>query len=52
MLPHIKKQYKNKNLLYPETVPHLKGIPLWELNAYGGLPMSASNKKVARKVRG
>jgi hypothetical protein len=52
VLPHIKKQYKNKNLLYPEVVPHLKGIPLWELNAYGGLPMSASNKKVARKVRG
>jgi hypothetical protein len=52
VLPHILKQYKNKNVLYPGVVPHLKGIPLWELNAYGALPMSASNKKVARKVRG
>ena len=52
VLPHILKQYKNKNVLHPDVVPHLKGIPLWELNAYGALPMSASNKKVARKVRG
>ena len=52
VLPHILKEYKNKNILHPQVVPHLKGIPLWELNAYGALPMSASNKKVARKVRG
>lgn len=52
VLPQILKQYPNKNVLYPENVPHLKGIPLWELNAYGALPMSASNKKVQRKVRG
>ena len=50
VLPQIIKQYPNKNLLYPDTVPHLKGIPLWELNAYGALPMSASNKKIHRKV--
>ena len=50
ILPHITKQYPGKNILYPDSVPHLKGIPLWELNAYGALPMSASNKKVNRKV--
>lgn len=50
VLPYILKQYKGKNVLYPGIVPHLKGIPLWELNSFGCLPMSASNKKVARKV--
>ena len=50
VLPQILKQYPNKNLLHPGVIPHLKGIPLWELNAYGALPMSASNKKVNRKV--
>jgi hypothetical protein len=50
VLPQILKQYPNKNILHPEMVAHLKGIPLWELNAYGALPMSASNKKVNRKV--
>ena len=52
VLPQISKQYPNKNLLHPAVVAHLKGIPLWELNAYGALPMSASNKKVSRKVLG
>jgi hypothetical protein len=52
VLPHILHQYPNKNLLYPGSVPHLRGIPLWELNAYGALPMSASNKKVSRKATG
>ena len=50
ILPHILKQYHNKTILYPAVVDHLKNIPLWELNAYGALPMSASNKKVNRKV--
>jgi hypothetical protein len=50
VLPQILKQYPHKNILHPDAVPHLKGIPLWELNAYGALPMSASNKKVNRKV--
>ena len=50
ILPQITKQYPNKHVLYPDQVDHLKGIPLWELNAYGALPMSASNKKVHRKV--
>jgi hypothetical protein len=50
MLPHVLKQYPNKNILHPGIVPHLKGIPLWELNAYGALPMSAANIKVSRKV--
>jgi hypothetical protein len=49
VLPYIVKQYPNKNILYPDTVAHLKGIPLWELNAYGALPMSASNMKINRK---
>lgn len=52
ILPHVMKQYPNKNILHPESTPHLKGIPLWELNAYGALPMSASNKKVNRKITG
>ena len=52
ILQHILNQYSHKNILHPDVVPHLKGIPLWELNAYGALPMSASNKKVNRKVRG
>ena len=50
LLEHIRKQYPNKNVLYPDKVTHLRGIPLWELNAYGALPMSAANKKVNRKV--
>jgi hypothetical protein len=50
ILDQILSQYKNKNLLYPDIVPHLKGIPLWELNSYGALPMSASNKRVNQKV--
>jgi len=50
ILDHIRKQYPHKNVLWPEKVPHLKGIPLWELNSYGALPMSAANKKVNRKV--
>jgi hypothetical protein len=50
ILDHIRKQYPHKNVLWPEKVPHLKGIPLWELNRYGALPMSAANKKVNRKV--
>jgi len=50
ILQHILNRYSHKNILYPNSVEHLKGIPLWELNAYGALPMSASNKKVNRKV--
>lgn len=50
VLPTILKHYNTRALLHPDVVPHLKGIPLWELNAYGALPMSASNKKVHRKV--
>ena len=50
ILDHIRKQYPNRNILWPERVAHLKGIPLWELNAYGALPMSAANKKVNRRV--
>ena len=50
ILPQILKEYPNKNILHPDAVSHLKGIPLWELNAYGALPMSASNKKIHRKV--
>lgn len=50
ILAHVLKQYPHKNILHPEAVPHLKGIPLWELNAYGALPMSASNKKISRKL--
>ena len=52
VLDNILKEYKNKNVLHPGSVEHLKNIPLWELNAYGALPMSASNKKVSRKVIG
>jgi len=51
-LPEVLKAYPNKQILHPDKVEHLKGIPLWELNAYGALPMSASNKKVNRKVTG
>jgi hypothetical protein len=50
ILEHIRKHYPNRNILWPERVAHLKGIPLWELNAYGALPMSAANKKVNRKI--
>lgn len=50
ILDPIRKHYPNRNILWPERVAHLKGIPLWELNAYGALPMSAANKKVNRKV--
>jgi len=52
VLPTILKRYSNRNILYPGIVEHLQNIPIWELNAYGALPMSAANKKVARKVRG
>lgn len=50
-LNHILEAYPNRNILYPSRVEHLKQIPLWELNAYGGLPMAANNKKVFRKVK-
>jgi hypothetical protein len=49
-LEHIKKQYPNKNVLWTDKVPHLKSIPLWELNAYGGLPLAAANKRVNQQV--
>jgi len=52
ILDHIRKQYPNRNILWPERVAHLKGIPMWELNAYGALPMSAANIKVNRQVMG
>jgi hypothetical protein len=52
VLAQVLKQYPNKNILHPDRVAHLKGIPLWELNAYGALPMSAANKKVNRRVMG
>jgi hypothetical protein len=50
ILEHIKKQYPYKNILWSDKVPHLKSIPMWELNAYGGLPLSAANKRVNQKV--
>jgi len=50
MLDHIRTQYPSRNILSPDRVPHLKGVPIWELNAFGGLPLSAANKKVSRKV--
>jgi hypothetical protein len=50
ILPDFLSHDWYKNVLWPERVPHLKGIPLWELNSYGALPMSAANKKVNRKV--
>lgn len=50
ILDHIKKHYPGKNILFPDRVPHLRGVPLWELNAYGCLPMSAANKRVNRRV--
>lgn len=49
-LSHILKQYPSRIILHPGIVEHLKGIPFWELNAYGALPMSAANKRVNRKV--
>ena len=52
VLPIILKRYSHRNILHPGTVSHLKNIPIWELNAYGALPMSAANKKVNRKVVG
>ena len=52
ILPTVLKQYPNKNILHPGIVSHMTNIPLWELNAYGALPMSASNKKIHRKVNG
>lgn len=52
ILDHIRKQYPQRNILWPERVPHLKNIPMWELNAYGALPMSAANIKVNRRVVG
>lgn len=52
VLPVILKQYSNRHLLHPDAVNHLKGIQIWELNAYGLLPLSAANKKVNRKVTG
>lgn len=42
--------YPKRNILYPAKVEHLRGIDLWELNGYGGLPLAANNKKVHRKV--
>lgn len=50
ILDMIRKQYPYKNILAADKVPHLKAIPMWELNAYGGLPMSAANKRINQKV--
>jgi hypothetical protein len=49
-LDHIRKHYPNKNILWSDKVPHLKGIPMWELNAYGGLPFIAANQRVHQKA--
>ncbi len=49
-LNHIRKQYPTKNILSADRVPHLKGIPMWELNAYGGLPFIAANQRVHQKA--
>jgi len=50
-LQDILKAYPKRSILYPDQVEHLRGIALWELNAYGGLPLAANNKKVHRKVK-
>jgi len=50
-LQDILKAYPKRSILYPDMVDHLRGIALWELNAYGGLPLAANNKKVHRKVK-
>lgn len=50
ILNHIRKQYPNKNILSADKVPHLKNIPMYELNAYGGLPFIAANQRVHQKV--
>ena len=50
-LETVMRAYPSRNILYPAKVEHLKHIALWELNAYGGLPMAANNKKVYRRVR-
>ena len=50
ILDLIRKHYPNKNILEPRNVPHLKNIPLWELNAYGGLPLIAFNQRLKTKV--
>lgn len=50
-LDTILEAYPNRNILHPGKVDHVKHIPLWELNGYGGLPMAANNKKVHRKVK-
>jgi len=51
VLNDILNAYPKRSILYPEQVEHLRGIALWELNAYGGLPLAANNKKVHRKVK-
>lgn len=51
-LTHVLEEYPKRNLLYPAKVAHLKGIDFFELNAYGGLPLAANNKKVHRRVQG
>jgi hypothetical protein len=51
VLDDILAAYPKRNILYPAKVDHLRGIDLWELNGYGGLPLAANNKKVHRKVK-
>lgn len=50
-LNDILNAYPKRNILYPTRVEHLRGIDMWELNSYGGLPLAANNKKVHRKVK-
>jgi len=48
----IQRHYKKRmnRILTPAQAPHLTGIPIWELNAYGMLVSAALDAKVKRKV--
>lgn len=46
----VRRAYPRKNILHPGMCPHLRGIPLYDLNAYGALPLAANNKRVFKKV--
>mgnify|MGYP000154945751 CR=1 FL=1 len=47
---HLLSAYPNENILVPNMFEHTAKIPLWDLNAYGGLAMAANNMRVFKKV--
>lgn len=46
----VRDAFPNRNILLPFMVSHIRDIPLFDLNGYGGLALAANNQRLFRKV--